>query len=891
MTMSNQMSDASVLEQHKENIQPLPGGRYGSKLANTLSQTSKSVTVHKDQIKREREQHERILRQHEELDDPLQAFIDYISWTHENFTQGNNAESGLLTLLERCTSCFRDASHYKNDPRYLKVWLEYTNYSDSPRDIFVYLAKKEIGNQLALYYEEFAEYLEINGKITDADEIYQLGINSKARPLQRLERSYQYFKKRIENNSNAVNNKRSGLEITQGKSTHEFQDGFRSAKRPRLEIYKDDSDNDQSVLKSIFNGETANNDLGSIKSRIKENTLPSKPWSGEILKQRNNSDRILPPSSSSSSSKFQVFRDQENEHQYEQTTQTILEDKSGLSFTLIKHPGKRAERVLINLDLLYLSDEEISIEEMLARTRSVNRTTTLQSQPYNNIEDNNTFVIPLKDEDDSTLPNRPNSPTMTMFSRQANQEVIKLFNEAAINLNSDDEIERMDVVDSTSTNYDGFVTETIQVQEVLNNNNHKSNLPSIETPPTDKEDDGNVQSSPFIEQPMSDNMSVQIISNFNNDLRNNLINKLKLPLDAYPGYSNSNFKVSKLHKLLELTSHDKKSINKGAKNSIIDFCGDEIYCLRYELGKGGFGVVYLIEAGSTGDLKALKVESPSSKWEFYILNQIHQRLQKRQVEDEKLFINPLELYTFQDESYLIMDYCCQGTILDVVNHFKNKHNSAVEEVICIYLTIELLKMVEVLHSIGILHGDLKADNCMLRLEADDHWSEQYNRYGLDGWSKKSLTLIDFGRSVDLELFNDNVQFLSNWKTDQQDCPQMNKGEPWSYEADYYGIASIIHTMLFGTYIKIKQLTKIELEAPLKRYWQQELWNTVFDLLLNPYKESEEFLIRKQPLSEKLILCRRNFETWLEDNCKKRMLKKYLQDLEYDLNLMNKKRIG
>ena len=98
-----------------------------------------------------------------------------------------------MALLERCTSCFRDVAHYKNDPRYLKVWF---NMPTLPilRKIFLFTwPKKEIGTELALYYEEFAKYLELNEKFQDATQIYEMGVEYKARPLVRLERSFMQF--------------------------------------------------------------------------------------------------------------------------------------------------------------------------------------------------------------------------------------------------------------------------------------------------------------------------------------------------------------------------------------------------------------------------------------------------------------------------------------------------------------------------------------------------------------------------------------------------------------------------------------------------------------------------------------------------------------------------
>ncbi|KAK6454966.1 Mad3/BUB1 homology region 1-domain-containing protein [Scheffersomyces xylosifermentans] len=920
--MSSQSSDISFLEQQKENIQPLSSGRPASKLAATFKNSSRSVLQFKEQLKREREENELAISQIDELDDPLQAFVDYINWTHNRYPQGSNSESGLLNLLERCTSSFRDVAHYKNDPRYLKVWLEYTNYSDSPRDIFVYLAKKEIGNQLALYYEEFANYLEVNGKYNDASEIYGLGIASQARPLVRLERSYNNFKQRQEANNrsisttNASSSSRSGLALKRGTDTidHVPSGSSSRSKKPKMEVFRE-KDQDQSILQSIFYGESDGHELGSIRSRIKENVVNAKQWAGEVLRQK-----PLERESSSSSSRIQVYRDTENiVHPtiIPQAVQSIELDDNGLAYTLIKNPGKKPERVFFNMELLFVDNEEISVVEMLARSRKktkeieatvastprtpqISRTTRGPKAQEILIDDNGTFTIPLKDDDDLSLPinqNRSRSPTITMYSQMANHEVINMFNDASRGLNSDDEEEKTECENTTTTNFDGFVTETIQVN-INTQPEAAAALEPVATPPTDKEND--LQSSPFIEQPSFGSMKgQQIINPVDSQLRNTLLNRLSIPLSVYPGFfEDVTKKIARLRSFKDITDVTTKSIGKGSVSSIIDFLGEEIFCLRHELGRGGFGYVYLIESGSTGALKALKVESPSSKWEYYILHQIHRRLLGRSHDSKALIIQPEAIFFFKDESYMIMDYCAQGTILDVVNLFKNNSNSSVDEVLCIHLTIELLKAVEMLHSIGILHGDLKADNCMVRfepLDSGDELSEKYHRDGRNGWSKKSITMIDFGRAIDLTLFEENVSFKCDWVTASQDCPQMNENKPWSFEADYYGLASIIHAILFGSYIKIRKYNgnEIKLENSLRRYWQQDLWLPLFDLLLNPYldKSTNTETSDKRPLLSDLKSHRHKFEMWLEEHSKSKNLKKIVLDVERDLNITNKKRIN
>lgn len=50
---------------------------------------------------------------------------------------------------------------------------------------------------------------------------------------------------------------------------------------------------------------------------------------------------------------------------------------------------------------------------------------------------------------------------------------------------------------------------------------------------------------------------------------------------------------------------------------------------------------------------------------------------------------------------------------DVINSYVVIGKS-MEEVLCIYYTTEMLHMVETLHDVGLIHGDFKPDNLLIR---------------------------------------------------------------------------------------------------------------------------------------------------------------------------------
>ncbi|RCK59426.1 Checkpoint serine/threonine-protein kinase BUB1 [Candida viswanathii] len=905
---------AHLVEQQKENIVPLNGGRSVTKLANALPRSSSSSPSksnhldHKLKLARQRDILEKKLLEAEDSDDPLLIYVEYLDWIHYNYPQGANTESGLVILLEQCTAKFRDIPNYKNDPRYLKVWMEYINYSDTPKDIFIYLAKKDIGTQLALYYEEFASYLELLKKYVDANQIYELGIQSNAYPLRRLQRSYEAFKERfglqVDTISTSSEVVREVLALKRGTRVDQHDGELEQRrKRPKLEVFKDGpGDQNGSVLQSIFGAETEESlRLNPIKQRVKENIVSASTWKGQILKQR----VVTPPSTS----KIPIFRDD-----FQPAVQTkklvVTDHTNNRTYTFLETEGKKPEKVFVNMDLVYPDESrEYSLIELLAVDRAMQKARRLAStQEIPNsvigqedvVGDDDTKTITLALNNTTSEKTRyGQEPTITMNGNIANNELQSIYNDLGQVYNFEDEEEKFP--EPTVTNYDGFVTETIQPRMgntapgILQNDLVPTQVDSqqidqIATPPTDVENSfhDHGMSSPFVEEPAF--VNTQPIDPFDTDLQDGFLDTLAIPMTAYSGYyDKSSIKVDRIRKFRDITNKN-QTINKSSQLAIIDYCGHELYCLLHELGRGGYGFVYLIEEGSTGKLKALKIESPANRWEFYILHQIHRRLVGEPQHKQNYFIRAEALYYFKDESFLVLDYCSQSNLLDVVNNFKNQ-GSLVDEVLVIFFTVELIKILESLHSINILHGDLKADNCMVRFEPIDDaaWGERYDKRGKSGWNSKGVTLIDLGRAVDMNLFSCDTRFVSHFKADEQDCPQMNEGKPWTYEADYYGLAGIIHTLLFGTYIRVTQTgNKTKLCSSFKRYWQSELWTELFDLLLNPYDENA---IEHPPKTHELGRMRQLFEDWLEENAKGKYLKGIIKTVETELNSINRSRVN
>lgn len=388
--------------------------------------------------------------------------------------------------------------------------------------------------------------------------------------------------------------------------------------------------------------------------------------------------------------------------------------------------------------------------------------------------------------------------------------------------------------------------------------------------------------------------------------RNAIFAALQPPIETYDGFfghqEEIRNKAGEVRKFAKAASKLHKGGDKTMTSTsppILKFPGAERqYTVRRELGAGAFAPVILLENASENEqqsesgarpgktqgrkrLEALKMEDPPTAWEFYILRQAKRRLGVSRAAES--VIDVYEMHLYADECYLIEEYRDQGTLLDIINLARAEPTASgpgvMDECLVMFFTIELFRTVEALHAKGILHGDLKADNCLARFDAvpdDEVWGSRYRKDGSGGWGKKGVALIDFGRGIDMKVFRPDVQFIADWKTTPQDCAEMRELRPWTYQIDYHGLAGIIHSMLFGKYIDTvgtniggatgKKSWKIK--ESLKRYWQTEIWAKVFDLLLNPTAHVAAEEEGRLPVTRGMREVREGMEGWLEGNCEK-----------------------
>jgi checkpoint serine/threonine-protein kinase len=309
---SNDIVNFDVIQNEIENIQQLPSGRSAKALAQLytppLSSRSGQIlspSQLQDSNNEARQKFEKELRAIDDSDDPLDVYDRYVKWTLDAYPSAQNTpQSQLCPLLERATKAFQSSTHYKNDPRYLKLWLHYIRlFSDAPRETFAYLARHNIGDGLALFYEEFAAWLETAGRWRQAEEVYALGIEREARPAERLIRKYGEFQHRFENRPQDIPEPKSpalptvrpalaakidpfahaspGSVDPQAQSRARMGGGSSKPGKAKLAIF---SDGDEPAKPGSSGSMQGWDSIGSLADRKKENTTEARSWVGETLK-------------------------------------------------------------------------------------------------------------------------------------------------------------------------------------------------------------------------------------------------------------------------------------------------------------------------------------------------------------------------------------------------------------------------------------------------------------------------------------------------------------------------------------------------------------------------------------------------------------------------------
>lgn len=107
-------------ETSKENVQPIKSGRSTKGLSNVLSKSQDT-----DMIENVIQDFEKQLKTAMITGaDRLDIYVRYFKWTRDQFP---SSASKAMQILEKCTADLTKESKYKNDVRFVQMWVEYVS--------------------------------------------------------------------------------------------------------------------------------------------------------------------------------------------------------------------------------------------------------------------------------------------------------------------------------------------------------------------------------------------------------------------------------------------------------------------------------------------------------------------------------------------------------------------------------------------------------------------------------------------------------------------------------------------------------------------------------------------------------------------------------------------
>lgn len=252
--------------------------------------------------------------------------------------------------------------------------------------------------------------------------------------------------------------------------------------------------------------------------------------------------------------------------------------------------------------------------------------------------------------------------------------------------------------------------------------------------------------------------------------------------------------------------------------------GNSSLRVDYVLGEGAFATVFQATDPVTSEKMVLKVQKPANPWEFYINNCLDARLQP---DVRHLFGSIRAAHLFRDGSVMLGELHNYGTLLNAVNVYRALSDKVMPQPLVLHFTVCILHMVEQLHAARLVHADIKPDNFML----GERFLE--SRCSDPDDLDHGLVLIDFGQSIDMQLFPEGTAFTARCQTSGFQCTEMLSGKPWTYQTDYFGIVGTVYCMLFGTYMRVtNEGGRWRTNGVFRRNPHADLWLEFFDTLLN-----------------------------------------------------------
>ena len=213
------------------------------------------------------------------------------------------------------------------------------------------------------------------------------------------------------------------------------------------------------------------------------------------------------------------------------------------------------------------------------------------------------------------------------------------------------------------------------------------------------------------------------------------------------------------------------------------------------LGKGSFGEVYLSNKKGTNKYYATKqiprkiMDKPSLKKYFDNEIEILRRLKHPNI------VQLEEIKNTANNYYIVMEYINGGGLSDCLKKYMEKNGKPFSEEIVQHLMKQIIDALYYIHSLKIIHRDLKLDNIMVNFETI------YDKEKLN-MMKATIKIIDFGFAIQLD--KKDITFSAVGSPINMDPIILNKFSKrkdinlgYDTKADIWSIGTVCYELLVG----------------------------------------------------------------------------------------------
>ncbi|XP_072425350.1 mitotic checkpoint serine/threonine-protein kinase BUB1 beta [Chiloscyllium punctatum] len=285
------------------------------------------------------------------------------------------------------------------------------------------------------------------------------------------------------------------------------------------------------------------------------------------------------------------------------------------------------------------------------------------------------------------------------------------------------------------------------------------------------------------------------------EIRKQLLSSLLVPLSSFPEFHVENGPVPTFEDGLELT------------------LGLQTFNIKLAAVHEQYRVFYGTNPRLSLSRAIIKVHSHTVPWDFYINQQLKMRLGSK-------FNN----YFSQNHSCYLFENGCvtvdRGKNCETLQGLSQMWET-VPEALVVFLTLDLLALVELMHTAEIVHGGIAPETLVM----DDRFYEGSACPSGDGLVK----LTDFAHSLDLKLQSGVVTFMKFPTMQSLSNKELLFGCTNAYQVDLLGIANTVHFLLFGGEIDVSKQGSLWTLGPTSSRMELlylELWNNFFEKILN-----------------------------------------------------------